>query len=408
MTVTADLTTDRLVSTVQRLWPGRPVEVVRARRHTPRTQDLIFVPSRSAPRLLIPAGRPAAAASGLRRFSRALSGKERTIRLIGSLALRARAEGLLADRIRITHPGVTRDSIEQHLSGILGTEVVVGLGVGTLRANQKPILQVFDRRGRCVAYVKVGDSDLTAGLVRQEGANLAELARHDWKLLEIPALVHLGHWNGLELLVISALDTAVRPGAGALLQPPLAPLDELYDRYHEGTAALSTTAYWQDLRDTADRVDDLLQRASYTEALQRIERSHGDEPVRLTAWHGDFAPWNLGHRGGRLQLWDWERFATGVPAGLDRVHYVVHTSARAAGFSDAVLDNALTSPYTRHPNCPEPAQDLLAGLYLASLAARYLIGSQGPQGEVLGPTTRTVLDALSRHSRRITATKGAR
>ncbi|WP_432949211.1 hypothetical protein ACQPXM_15815 [Kribbella sp. CA-253562] len=408
MTVTANPTTDRLVSTVERLWPGRSVELVQGRRRTPRTQDLIFVPSRSAPRLLVPAGRPAAAASGLRRFSRALSAKERAVRLIGSLALRARAEGLLADRIRITHPAVARDSIEQHLSGILDTEVVVGLGVGTLRANQKPILQVFDRRGRCVAYVKVGDSRLTAGLVRQEGANLSELGDHNWTLLEIPELLHLGRWNDLELLVISALDTAIRPGSGGLLQPPLAPLDELYDRYDEGSAALATTAYWRDLRSTADRIEDAGQRAAYDEALERIERGRGDDVVRLTAWHGDFAPWNLGFRGGRLQLWDWERFATGVPAGLDRVHYVVHTSTRAAGFSDQVLDTALTSPYAGHPACPPAEQDLLAGLYLASLAARYLIGSQGAQGEVLRPTTRTVLDALARHSRRITAAKGAR
>ncbi|WP_143465810.1 hypothetical protein [Kribbella sp. ALI-6-A] len=407
MTVTADLTTDRLVRTVERLWPDRAVQLVRGRRRTPGAQDLIFVPSRSAPRLLVPAGRRAAASSGLRRFSRALSGKERAVRLIGSAALRVGGEGLLADRIRIGPPA-GGDSIERHLSGILGTDVVVGLGVGTLRANQKPILQVFDRRGRCVAYVKVGDSDLTTGLVRQEGANLAELARHDWSLLEIPALLHLGSWNDVELLVISALDTAARPGPGVLLQPPLAPLDELYDRYDEGSAALATTAYWRELRGTADRIEDAGRRASYEEALERIERSRGDDVVRLTAWHGDFAPWNLGHRGGRLQLWDWERFATGVPVGLDRVHYVVHTSTRAAGFSDQVLDTALTSSYVSHPRCSPDEQDLLGGLYLVSLAARYLIGSQGAQGEVLGPTTRTVLDALSRHSRRITATKGAR
>jgi hypothetical protein len=106
-------------------------------------------------------------------------------------------------------------------------------------------------------------------------------------------------------------------------------------------------------------------------------------------------------------LWDWERFATGVPAGLDRIHYVLHTSTRAAGFSDHVIDTALASPHTRHPADPPATQELLVVLYLASLAARYLIGSQGPQGEVLRPTTRTVLDALTRHSRRITAVKGA-
>ncbi|TWD83280.1 hypothetical protein FB561_4441 [Kribbella amoyensis] len=401
MTSAADATVDRLLSTVSRLWPGHAVDLVHGRRSADR--ELIFVPSSASPRLLVPAGHPAAAASGLRRFSRALSTKERVIRLAGSVGLRVGAERLLADRIRMTPVGIPGDTIEQHLSTVLGTEVVVGLGVGSLRANQKPILQVFDRRGRCIAYVKVGDSELTTGLVQQEGANLARLGQHDWRLLELPELLHLGTWEGLELLVISALDTAIRPAGGPLLQPPLAPLDELYDQFDEGSEALGGTVYWADLVGTAKRIEDDWQRTAYREALARIEAGHGDTAIRMTAWHGDFAPWNLGHRRGRLQLWDWERFATGVPAGLDRIHYVLHTSTRAAGFSDSVVDTALASPYTHHPDCSPTLQDLTAVLYLASLAARYLIGSQGPQGEVLRPTTRTVLDALTRHSRRITA-----
>jgi hypothetical protein len=294
-------------------------------------------------------------------------------------------------------------SIEQHLSEVLGTEVVVGLGVGSLRANQKPILQAFDRRGRCVAYVKVGDSELTAGLVQQEGAALAELTKKDWRLLELPALLHLGNWQGLELLVISALDTAVRPSSGPLLQPPLTALDELYDRFDEGTAALGQTPYWQGLLDTAEQVDDARLRTAYKEALDRVGESHGDDLVRLTAWHGDFAPWNLSTRGGRVQLWDWERFATGVPAGLDRVHYVLHTSTRAHGFSAEVIDGALASPHTHHPACSAEEQELVGVLYLASITARYLLGSQGDQGEVIRPTLETVLEALTTHSRRLSA-----
>ncbi|TDU87111.1 hypothetical protein EV138_0628 [Kribbella voronezhensis] len=401
--MTADQNVDRLVRTVGRLWPGHDVALVTNRRRDRSARELIFVPSQASPRLLVPAGRPAAAASGLRRFSRALSSKERAVRLVGSYALRAGAEGLLADRIRMTPRAVGEASIEQHLSEVLGTAVVVGLGVGSLRANQKPILQVFDRRGRCVAYVKVGDSELTAGLVRQEGAALAGLAKQDWRLLEIPALLHLGDWQGLELLVISALDTAVRPAGGPLLQPPLDALDELYDRYDEGSAALATSAYWQHLVGTAEEVEDARQRTAYKEALERVEQSHGDEQVRFTAWHGDFAPWNLGMRRGRLQLWDWERFATGVPAGLDRVHYVLHTSTRAHGFSADVIDTALASPHTHHPAWSPAAQELLGVLYLASITARYLLGSQGDQGEVIRPTLDTVLDALTKHSRRLSA-----
>lgn len=301
-TTAADLNAERLLQTVARLWPDHDVESQRGRRRQRAARELIFVPSRSAPRLLVPAGRPAAAASGLRRFSRALSAKERAVRLVGSAALRAGAEGLLADRIRMTPRPGTADSIEQHLSEVLGTEVVVGLGVGSLRANQKPILQVFDGRGRCVAYVKVGDTDRTAGLVHAEGISLSELADHDWQLLEIPALLHLGNWQGLELLVISALDTAARPGGGPLLQPPLAPLDELYDRYDEGPAALGGSAYWLELRDTVARIEDAALRTAYQEAIQRVEDARGDEPIRLTAWHGDFAPWNLGFRRGRIAV----------------------------------------------------------------------------------------------------------
>jgi hypothetical protein len=401
--MTADQNVDRLVRTVGRLWPGHDVALVRNRHRDRSARELIFVPSMASPRLLVPAGKPAAAASGLRRFSRALSSKERAVRLVGSFALRAGAEGLLADRIRMTPRPGGETSIEQHLSEVLGTEVVVGLGVGSLRANQKPILQAFDKSGRCLAYVKVGDSELTAGLVQQEGAALAELAKQDWRLLELPALLHLGNWQGLELLVISALDTAVRPAGGPLLQPPLDALDELYDRFDEGPAALAQSAYWQDLVDTADQVDDLRLRTAYREALDRVGESRGDEQVRLTAWHGDFAPWNLGLRRGRLQLWDWERFATGVPAGLDRIHYVLHTSTRAHGFSAAVIDTALTSPHTNHPAWSPSAQELLGVLYLASITARYLIGSQGDQGEVIRPTTETVLDALTTHSRRLSA-----
>lgn len=401
--MTADQNVDRLLRTVGRLWPGHEVALVRNRRRDRAARELIFVPSQASPRLLVPAGRPQAAASGLRRFSTALSSKERAIRLIGSVALRAGAEGLLSDRVRMTPRPGAEPSIEQHLSEVLGTEVVVGLGVGSLRANQKPILQVFDRRGRCVAYVKVGDSELTAGLVQQEGAALAELTKKDWRLLELPALLHLGNWQGLELLVISALDTAVRPSSGPLLQPPLAALDELYDRFDEGSAALGESAYWQELLATAEQVEDERLRTAYREALDRVGESHGDETVQLTAWHGDFAPWNLSTRGGRVQLWDWERFATGVPVGLDRVHYVLHTSARAHGFSAEVIDAALASPHTHHPSCSAEEQDLLGVLYLASISARYLLGSQGDQGEVIRPTLETVLEALTTHSRRLSA-----
>ena len=51
--------------------------------------------------------------------------------------------------------------------------------VGPPRATRKPVLQVTDRGGRVLAFVKVGHDPLTAGLVAAEGQALARVAGLD-------------------------------------------------------------------------------------------------------------------------------------------------------------------------------------------------------------------------------------
>ena len=65
--------------------------------------------------------------------------------------------------LRVAAPDADADSIETHLAERLGTDVRVGVLLGTRRANQKPVLQVFARDGRSLGYAKIGHNDLTAG-----------------------------------------------------------------------------------------------------------------------------------------------------------------------------------------------------------------------------------------------------
>ena len=46
------------------------------------------------------------------------------------------------------------------------------------------------------------------------------------------------------------------------------------------------------------------------------------------AWHGDWTPWNMASTAGGLLVWDWERFATGVPVGFDALHYWLQIERR--------------------------------------------------------------------------------
>lgn len=172
------------------------------------------------------------------------------------------------------------ETIEDHLAAVFGVPVRVVLHVRPARrANRKPILSAHGPDGP-LAYVKIGDTPRTAALVRDEAAALRLLADAPLKHIHPPLPLHHGCWRGLEVLAVSPLP--VRPG----------------------------------------RIPGELVRA----AVREIADLGGPQPY---GWHGDFTPWNMA-RGpdGRLLLWDWERFGTGVPLGFDALHLFFHRALR--------------------------------------------------------------------------------
>jgi hypothetical protein len=379
----------RLVDAAVRLWPDHAVAVGGT---AGGAHELVFLPNAGAPRVLVPARHPVAAARALRRFSHVLTVRQRASRLAVGAALRAGGERLFPDRV-VIRPGTGRsDSIESHLSELLGTDVVVSITVGSTRANQKPVLGVFDRRGYGVAFVKVGDTPGTVESVRREAKALAAVGARAPAALEVPRLLHCGPWRGLELLVMSTLDTVAWPTRRPVRRPPVDAMEALADCFDGGTRPLAETGFWQGLLDAGTTVTGGCEH--YADALATIEARYGERPVRLGAWHGDWTPWNMAWRGDRVQLWDWEQFATGAPRGLDRVHYVLNTVARRDGFSRDSVAAALRSPEVRAYRDPDE-QRLLVALYLAAITARYLHGSQGEGGDVLRGTSAVVLDALT-------------
>lgn len=92
---------------------------------------------------------------------------------------------------------------------MFGETVDVSLGLGTARTNRKPVLQVFDARGRSLAFVKVGENSVTEPLVRAEAASLRRLGECELpRLLEVPRLLHLGRWEGATVVAMTALETS--------------------------------------------------------------------------------------------------------------------------------------------------------------------------------------------------------
>ncbi|WP_370328132.1 hypothetical protein [Euzebya sp.] len=387
-----------LVQVVGRLWPAaEAVDVVRARsaRRTGSTDDLLFVPTARRPWLLVP-DQSRAAAAGVLRVSQTSTAADRLVRAVLAGAFRAGiAQLCLVDRVRITGARAG-ESIVSHLSAVLGRAVVVSLGVGTLRANQKPILQVFDQNGSVLAFVKVGDDEVSTALVDREARSLARLAGLRLRHLTLPRVLHHGSWRGLRLLVIGALPTPVTAWAPRRAVP-VAALAELARAEGVEQVPVGAGPVVAALRSCAGAVEDRAVGRSVGALADALVARHGAVAVEHGIWHGDWTPWNMAFAGRQVSLWDWERCADGVPVGADALHYVMQRRAReTSDWDDALAATTRIAPAllgalgVRAPAAP------VVDAYLALLCARYLLAAEGPNGAALALRARWALEVTER------------
>jgi hypothetical protein len=306
----------------------------------------------------------------------------------------------LRDRVRLVRRdgAVAGEAIESHLAEVLGTDVLLSMHLGAPRANRKPVLQALDPKGRTLAYVKVGVDPLTCALVRDEADALTALAAAQLRRCMVPALLHRGAWNGLELLVQTPL-----PVAGARGRPSwtevVAAQAEVAAIGGGTPSPLSLSPYWATLNDRVAALPPGPAADTLAECMGRIEKAYGDVGLRLGAWHGDWTPWNTAKAGDRLLVWDWERFAPAVPVGYDALHWALQTDlvthlADPAQSADRSLSTAATVLEAFGLTADQVRATSVG--YLAELATRYLADRQVEAGARLGDVGSWLLPAIGR------------
>ena len=358
--------------------------------------EYVVVPDARRPRLLVPNTSRKVAAAAVRRYAEPQSRGARLKRDAVVAALRTGASGvLLRDRIKITGPAA--ESIDGHLRTELGRDLAVSIHIGPARANRKPVLQLISPDGETFGFGKLGTGPLTQRLVKAETNSLNVLGTVGLTKLTVPKVLHAGQWRGLQVLIQSALPVWL----------PRAPLTErrltaaMLDiagccGFHTGT--LVGSAYWAELRGRLAGVSDRAEGAALASAAEMLAHHAGDRNLRYGAWHGDWAPWNMANLADALLVWDWERFATGVPVGFDAVHHDlqrrIQATDDAAGAVEATVRKAgeLLKPF----GVDTQAHELTALLYLVDLAARYLTDRQAEAGARLGVLGTWLLPVLIR------------
>jgi hypothetical protein len=319
----------------------------------------LVVPSMRRPRLLVPADVRGAD----RMFAR--HGGSRLDRAARFAWRRAHRAGLAA-RLPLARLSVAIDpeGIEAYLADALGHDVRIGVLLGPPRANLKPVLQIFSASGDTVAFAKVGLTPLAERLLAAEAAALELLATKDIHTFTPPTLLHHGAWKGSPVLIQSALPLAQGDHTPAV--PPLEVMVEIAGLAGVTHQLLSSSH----LLAAADNLDwqglDLRPLGGLHDAVAAVDLPFG-------AWHGDFGPWNMGVDGRRVEVWDWERFAVGVPVGFDAAHYQVQRGVAAVAEPALAWRRIVADiqAVLRESGLDESAAPAVGSAYLLAIVDRY-------------------------------------
>lgn len=366
----------------------------------PATYEYLVLPGARQPRLVLPRRPRRAAAAAVLGFN---SDRSRRAR-IRSRALRAALlSGLgplaLRDRVRVHGNGA--DTIETHLSAVLDRDIVIGFGVTPARANRKPVLQLLTPAGETVGFAKLGTDELTRALVRSEAGALRTLSRFPRAVTAVPRVLYEGTWREIAVLVQEPLPVW-RPRGDASWPRVTAAMNEIARLAGVRVERAAASPYWTGIADTIARLDRASADAAALARLFDRLTAYGDTELAFGSWHGDWTRWNMAALPDTVLVWDWERFATGVPVGFDAIHYRLQDAIAGRGEPPrralraclATVDELLT-PFG------VGAGGLVAALYCVEIGARYLRDGQAEAGAPLGRLDHWLLPELGDHLARL-------
>lgn len=277
-----------------------------------------------------------------------------------------------------------------HLADVLDEPgLTYAVGLGRFDAWWKPVLQLFAASGAPIGFAKVGWNPLTRSMVAAEADALERLDRQRPTTFDAPGLVLRTQWHELEVVVTAPLPRSARRVEGDAEGGPEA-LAELSQLDGEPQVLdVVTSPWWAGL--TSAVVDGLLKPAasptssavspttgaaaqhhavvdngrtgatgtggslspSAAPLLEAAAEHLDGVQVPFGRWHGDWVVWNMATADRRLQVWDWEYSAPGVPVGLDRLHAVYqHHHVGAGEPVDQALSAARAEAFARRGSAP--------------------------------------------------------
>jgi hypothetical protein len=366
---------------VRAVWPRALIRLDEVAPPGFRTAEVFeVIPSASRPRVLVPVHEDALIVAAMRGVNDGIGTLGRRRRVMRSRSA-ARASGHFPELV-VAFPGDPRplELPTQVLREVLGRpDVQAAYSFGPARATRKPIVQALTLDGQVLAFAKLGWNERIDSLLENEARALRRLALHRPASFASPGLIDQVRWgDGRVMTVVEPIPAGVRAEVRPGTMPPASVVHDIARIGGVAFAPLGTSPFWRRVLDRSRGTTPARRAVSTT--LAWLHEIHGRRPIWQGSWHGDFAPRNMLTLGGRLHIWDWERFANGVPLGLDVLHFHFETAYRRDRHVPRAAARAVrrSRPVLASLGVPDDDVELLASCYLAERLLRCEEGDGGP------------------------------
>ncbi|WP_298886951.1 hypothetical protein [uncultured Serinicoccus sp.] len=357
-------------------------------------ETYLCLPMTSAPTVFVPRGPRAVTAAALRGYKSPSTRRAQLTSVGLGVAGWLGAARLVPTTFHVQHP---EHGLPAHLSEATGRPSHTGVTLGPPRANRKPVLHLLDGRGTTQGYAKVAVNGLTARRMAREEKSLRALERRELGTLSHPNVISAGTWHSHPYLLISPVPTWSPRGIDPQVRD--AALRQLVAAFDRTEDDLASASWWTALRNRVQQLDATPLADRLVELSRATEERWGSQGLQLGAAHGDWTPWNLATRGRTTFAWDWERFGTGVPLGLDALHYSFQSGVRLHGLKPAASLARLqadAADLVRDNGSPPTVGRMLVALYALDFAERFVRHQQEKAGAKKGPIEGWLLPALER------------
>lgn len=283
------------------------------------------LPSRRAPRWLLPLGDTCTTLRGLEVYA-PYTRRARFLKRLLAAWIKTGRNGWARDRLLVASAAPL--PLEMLIREITGERrPVCALSLGSAAGCQKLTIEVMRPTGEVLGYIKLPLMDEANARLRHEAAFLQSL----WNLValrpHIPRVLYAGEWQGGYILFQA-------PGRG---QPGSAKFTPLHQQFLETLWAVSpleksgyvlveeVAARWQAAASVLDSEWQRLGAAALKLALRKLNGT----VIPCGLAHGDFAPWNtrVDPDTGRLFVFDWESASPSTPNLWDSFHFHVQVAS---------------------------------------------------------------------------------